>query len=100
MFWVPSTGPLGVGVSILSYVGEVRLGVITDVNLVPDPEAIITAFHEEFQSLLAAAQDVEEEISFKELSDVLDEALSKLDAMTDDDLADTGNKTESKRDTK
>jgi WS/DGAT/MGAT family acyltransferase len=90
MFWVPSTGPLGVGVSILSYVGEVRLGVITDENLVPDPEAIITAFHDEFQSLLAAAQDVEEEISFKKMSDVLDETLSKLDAMIEEEVGDGG----------
>ena len=100
MFWVPSTGPLGVGVSILSYVGEVRLGVITDENLVPDPGAIITAFHDEFQSLVTAAQDVEEETSFKELSDVLDEALNKLDAIMADDLADTGNKTKAQPDTK
>jgi len=94
MFWVPSTGPLGVGVSILSYVGEVRLGVITDVNLVPDPAAIINDFHDEFQSLLAAAQDVEEKVSFKDLSDQVDDALQKLDEVLEDDSAEQGNTTE------
>ena len=32
---------LGLGVSILSYAGQVRLGIATDSGLVPDPEAII-----------------------------------------------------------
>jgi WS/DGAT/MGAT family acyltransferase len=53
--WVPTTGRMGVGVSILSYAGEVRLGVLTDKGLVPDPEAIISAFHTEFDELLARA---------------------------------------------
>ncbi len=53
--WVPTTGRMGVGVSILSYAGEVRLGVLTDEGLVPDPEAIISAFHTEFNELLARA---------------------------------------------
>lgn len=46
---------LRVGVSILSYAGEVRLGVLTDEGLVPHPEAIISAFHTEFNELLARA---------------------------------------------
>ena len=53
--WVPTTGRMGVGVSIHSYAGEVRLGVLTDDGLVPDPEAIIHAFHTEFDELLARA---------------------------------------------
>jgi diacylglycerol O-acyltransferase / wax synthase len=51
MFWVPQSGRLGLGVSILSYAGQVRLGVATDVGLVPDPDAIIGAFHDEFELL-------------------------------------------------
>jgi hypothetical protein len=54
--WVPTTGRMGVGVSILSYAGEVRLGVMTDEGLVPDPEAMILAFHTEFDELLARAR--------------------------------------------
>jgi WS/DGAT/MGAT family acyltransferase len=53
MFWVPKSGQVGVGVSILSYAGQVRLGAITDAGLVPDPGALIAAFHAEFDGLLA-----------------------------------------------
>jgi hypothetical protein len=48
MFWVPQSGRLGLGISILSYAGEVLLGVATDAGLVPDPEKIVEGFHEEF----------------------------------------------------
>lgn len=51
MFWVPQSGRLGLGVSILSYAGSVTLGIATDAALVPDPETIIAAFHEEFEQL-------------------------------------------------
>lgn len=37
MFWVPQSGHLGLGVSILSYGGFVRVGVAADAGLVPDP---------------------------------------------------------------
>jgi diacylglycerol O-acyltransferase len=43
-------------VSILSYAGEVRLGVLTDEGLVPDPEQIIAAFHAEFEELLGEVE--------------------------------------------
>ena len=48
MFWAPQSGRLGLGVSLLSYAGEVRLGVATDAGLAPDPETIIENFHLEF----------------------------------------------------
>jgi diacylglycerol O-acyltransferase len=51
MFWVPQSGRLGMGVSILSYAGKVWLGVATDQGLVPDPETIIAEFHAEFEHL-------------------------------------------------
>jgi diacylglycerol O-acyltransferase / wax synthase len=51
MFWVPQSGRLGLGVSIISYAGQVRLGVATDAGLVPDPDAIIGAFQDEFELL-------------------------------------------------
>lgn len=55
MFWVPQSGRLGMGISIYSYNGMVTLGVITDAQLVPDPERITTRFSEEFRQLLALA---------------------------------------------
>jgi len=55
MGWVPQTGRLGVGISILTYVDDIYVGVITDEGLVPDPERIIDAFEHEVQRLLALA---------------------------------------------
>lgn len=45
MFWVPQSGRLGMGISILSYAGEVVVGIVTDEGLVPDPQAIIEELH-------------------------------------------------------
>jgi WS/DGAT/MGAT family acyltransferase len=52
MFWVPQSGKLGLGVSIISYAGQVRLGVTTDAGLVPDPQTVIDAFHDELESMM------------------------------------------------
>jgi WS/DGAT/MGAT family acyltransferase len=52
MFWVPQAAHLGLGVSVLSYAGQVRLGVVTDVSLVPDPTSIIEAFQDEMAATL------------------------------------------------
>jgi WS/DGAT/MGAT family acyltransferase len=54
MFWVPQAAHLGLGVSILSYAGQVRLGVATDAGLVPDPGTVIEAFQEEMLAMLTA----------------------------------------------
>jgi WS/DGAT/MGAT family acyltransferase len=52
MFWVPASGDVGVGVSILSYGGGVQFGLITDEALCADPQAIIDRFEPEFEKLL------------------------------------------------
>ncbi len=52
MFWVPASGHVGVGVSVLSYAGGVQFGLITDSKLCPDPQAIIEHFQPEFDKLL------------------------------------------------
>jgi hypothetical protein len=51
MFWVPSPGQLGLGISIISYAGEVIVGVATDTGLVPDPEEIVAGFHAEVEEM-------------------------------------------------
>ena len=51
MFWVPTPANLGVGVSIISYSGQVVLGVATDEGLVPDPENILQSFYDELDYL-------------------------------------------------
>jgi diacylglycerol O-acyltransferase / wax synthase len=52
MFWVPASGDIGVGVSILSYGGGVQFGLIVDEKLVPDPQQVIDRFAPEFDKLL------------------------------------------------
>ena len=51
-FWVPQSGGIGMGLSILTYNGKVHFGLITDAGLVPDPENIIEKFGEEFERLV------------------------------------------------
>jgi diacylglycerol O-acyltransferase / wax synthase len=54
MFWVPQSGDIGMGVSIMTYAGEVQFGVITDRRLCPDPERVIENFAPEFEKLALA----------------------------------------------
>ena len=51
MFWVPQSGDIGLGVSILSYGGNVQFGVITDIARCDDPQRIIDQFEPEFARL-------------------------------------------------
>jgi hypothetical protein len=51
MFWVPTPANLAVGVSIISYAGQVILGVTTDEGLIPDPENILRSFYDELEYL-------------------------------------------------
>lgn len=55
MFWVPQSGSIGVGVSILSYNGHVHFGLIADARLIPDPDVAIRRFRDEFENLLYLA---------------------------------------------
>jgi len=55
LFWVPQSGDIGMGVSILSYAGGVQFGLITDAKMCPDPEAIVEGFAPEFEKMLLLA---------------------------------------------
>ena len=52
MFWVPQSGDIGMGVSILTYAGRVQFGLITDAKLCPDPENVVSRLVPEFEKLL------------------------------------------------
>ncbi len=58
LFWVPQSGKLGMGVSILSYNGWVRVGLATDVGLVPDPESILAHYADALRELGDALPEV------------------------------------------
>jgi len=52
MFWVPRSGAVGLGISILSYDGKVTVGLAADEGLMPDPEVLLEGFEDEFNYLL------------------------------------------------
>ncbi len=51
LVWAPCSGGLGMTVSIFSYAGEVTVGFMTDIGLVPDPEPLVKAFDQELRAL-------------------------------------------------
>jgi len=55
IFWVPQSGDIGLGISILSYAGSVQFGLIADALRVPDPDAVTARFREEFERVVLAA---------------------------------------------
>jgi diacylglycerol O-acyltransferase len=52
--WVPQSGDIGVGVSILSYDGGVQFGLVTDKKVCAEPQKIIDRFAPEFEKLVYA----------------------------------------------
>jgi hypothetical protein len=47
IFWVPQSGEISLGISIMSYNNEVTLGIMVDEGLVTDPQAIVDGFEDE-----------------------------------------------------
>jgi hypothetical protein len=81
MFWIPRFGGIGLGVGILSYDGRVRVSAISDRDVVPDPQAVITAFHQELDALLGLASAPQVTPTMAGLSAKLDDALNTLDRL-------------------
>ncbi len=59
MFWVPHPATLGLGVSILTYAGEVRVGVRADTGVLPDPSSLVRRFEEELAALAPQHEPIE-----------------------------------------
>ena len=51
MVWAPASGSVGMSVSILSYQGEVTIGLMVDSHLVPDPHRIVHHIEREVAAL-------------------------------------------------
>ncbi len=51
LFWAPTSGHMGMSVSIFSYRGEVTIGLMVDAALVPDPDQIAGRLQEELETL-------------------------------------------------
>ncbi len=55
MVWAPVSGSIGLGFSLLSYAGAIRLGLATDAQRVSDPARIVRAFEQEIDALIHLA---------------------------------------------
>jgi diacylglycerol O-acyltransferase len=51
MFWVPTSQGVGLGISIFSYDGDVRVGIASDAGLIDDPTELTAAFVDEFEAI-------------------------------------------------
>ncbi len=54
MFWVPQSGDIGLGISVISYNGGVQIGVMTDHGFCPDPGRVAAHFSDAFETLVLA----------------------------------------------
>jgi WS/DGAT/MGAT family acyltransferase len=54
VFWVPQSGALGAGISLLSYDGAVQFGLLADARRIPYPDAVVARFPAAFEQLVLA----------------------------------------------
>jgi diacylglycerol O-acyltransferase len=52
--WPPESGNLGLGVSVISYDGQLIIGLLADEHLIPDPGALLAGISAELRTLLDA----------------------------------------------
>ncbi len=81
MAWVPQSGRVSLGVSIISYNGKVWLGIATDEEMVPDPQQIVAYFNQEFSHLqeLAKQAPPRADSNIHSMLNALDKAIGTLD---------------------
>lgn len=56
MFWVPRTGDVAMGISILSYRGNILVGIASDADVIADPQQIVELVALEIQHLFDVLQ--------------------------------------------
>ena len=61
MLWAPTSGRLGLSVTILGYAGEIRISVAADCSLPLEPEALIEDVERELEDGAAAARALSRE---------------------------------------
>jgi diacylglycerol O-acyltransferase len=54
LFWVPTSGPVGVGLSLISYAGDLTVGIVVDAGLMPDVEHFRELLDDELAALVPA----------------------------------------------
>lgn len=53
MYWVPQSGHLGLGVSMISYAGHLRVGVASDAGLLDRPDLLVSDFQTSYHEILS-----------------------------------------------
>ncbi|MCA9996351.1 MAG: wax ester/triacylglycerol synthase family O-acyltransferase [Anaerolineales bacterium] len=53
MVWEPQLGRTGLSLSLISYAGQVYIGLTTDAGLVPDPDLILDGVYAEYEEMMA-----------------------------------------------
>ena len=51
LVWAPTSGHIGMSVSIFSYRGEVTVGLMVDATLIPDPDHVVAQLERELEAL-------------------------------------------------
>lgn len=54
LVWAPTSGHIGMSISIFSYRGEVTVGLMVDAAMVPDPDRVVAEFERELGELVVA----------------------------------------------
>jgi len=83
MAWVPQSGRISLGISIISYNGKVWLGIASDEGLVPDPETIVALFNSDYKELKSRAETyhTERQNNLMPMLSKLNEAIQTLEEL-------------------
>ena len=63
--WVPQTGKIGIGLSFISYAGQIQMALFVDTKLVDDPDRLMELTRDEFNILDEATRIVAEESGYQ-----------------------------------
>ncbi|MCW5880238.1 MAG: wax ester/triacylglycerol synthase family O-acyltransferase [Anaerolineae bacterium] len=77
VFWVPQSGKVGLGVSILSYDERVVVGFATDAGLLPDPDALARDFEREFSEMMLLVEEVRQAEEWDKKLEALEEEAAR-----------------------
>lgn len=63
--WVPQTGKIGIGLSFISYAGQIQMALFVDTKLVDDPDRLMELTRDEFDVLDKATRVIAEQSGYQ-----------------------------------
>ena len=63
--WVPQTGKIGIGLSFISYAGQIQMALFVDTKLVDDPDRLMELTRDEFNVLDKATRIIAEQSGYQ-----------------------------------